>query len=162
MNINHARGNYCKLHKRKRKTVWETRAQQASGKKGHLTRDVSFTFHSSLARKGFHTYFKRRKLKLREIKWLGQGHTAWKWQSLKWMTPRNTLSVLVTGFLRLGLRKIKDWCGWKGEVSSPERSSEGKAGRRPGALHFGEMTDKRWGRSGVSMLCILNRGVSAS
>lgn len=77
---------------------------QASGKKG-IWHEKMFTLHCCLVRKGFHTYFKGRKRNLREMQWLGQGHTAWKWQNLTWMTPRNKLSVLVTGSLRLGLRK---------------------------------------------------------
>lgn len=76
---------------------------QASGKKG-IWHEKMFTLHC-LVRKGFHTYFKGRKRNLREIRWLGQGHTAWKWQNLTLMTPSNKLSVLVTGSLRLGLRR---------------------------------------------------------
>lgn len=65
---------------------------------------------------GLHTSFQGRKWKLREIRWLGQGHTAWKWQNLTFMTPRNKLSILASGSLRLGLKeKHGRWdCG--GEV----------------------------------------------
>lgn len=118
---------------------------QASGKKG-IWHEKMFTLHC-LVRKGFHTYFKGRKRNLREIRWLGQGHTAWKWQNLTLMTPRNKLSVLVTGSLRVGLRRSmvrwdcgRDVCG--GHCLQGEAQRD-KPGRKPGVLHLGEVTYKR-------------------
>lgn len=131
---------------------------QASGKKGHC-HEKMFTLHCCLVRKGLHTYFKGRKWKLREIQWLGQGHTAWKRQNLTLMTPRNEPSVLVTGSLRLELRKSMGRWDCSAEVRG--HCLQGEAQRdKPGVLHLGEVTNKRWGLSEVSKLCVLNPGLS--
>jgi hypothetical protein len=59
--------NYCKLHMKENKDVcsarlWEERVFDMR------CRDVTSALHSRLASQGLHTYFKRRKLKLGEIK----------------------------------------------------------------------------------------------